>query len=120
MGFAGLRPLCSTTAPRFVVGSEDGQTRFLDEFAADGWARHAIATGRRDELLPVSSCGVLKQCGTVVRAGAVRPLGKEHEQERGCGEGNGTQNADWELGRVPRSLGFVVSGRSSARPCGAY
>src|SRR5438093_9843067 len=89
VGFAGLRPLCSTTAPRFVVGSEDGQTRFLDEFAADGWARHAIATGRRDELLPVSSCGVLKQCGTVVRAGAVRPLGKEHEHERGCGEGNG-------------------------------
>ena len=68
-----------------------------------------------------SSCGVLKQCGTVVRAGAVRPLDKEHEQERAAAvRVTGTQNADWQLGRVPRSLGFVVSGRSSARPCGAY
>ena len=63
-----------------------------------------------------SSCGVLKQCGTVVRAGAVRPLGKEHEQERGCGEGNGTQNADWQLGRVPRSLGLWFRGDSPLVP----
>ena len=45
----------------------------------------------------------------------MRPLGKEHEQERGRGEGNGDTDADWEFGRVPRSLGFVVSGRSVRR-----
>ena len=110
VGFAGLRPLCSTTAPRFVVGSEDGQTRFLTSLPLMVGRGTRLRLVAAMKLLPVSSCGVLKPCGTVVRAGAVRPLGKEHERERGCGEGNepGMLIGSSVAFLVPS--GFVVSG----------
>src|SRR6266446_5985673 len=52
-----------------------------------------LGRGTQLRLVAGNSCPFLVRCaqavGTVVRAGAVRPLGKEREQERGCGEGNG-------------------------------
>ena len=57
VGFAGLRPLCSTTAPRFVVGSEDGQTRFLTSLPL------MVGRGTRLRLVAaMNSCSFLVGC----------------------------------------------------------
>jgi Pyridoxamine 5'-phosphate oxidase len=58
VGFAGLRPLCSTTAPRIVVDSEDGASSFRrvcrddpdERLAALAAFANKILSGRWDEV----------------------------------------------------------------------